>query len=106
MCMIKLSDAKIWWMFLLKENIKNLFLLPTFENSTSDSEYSEDDSDDEVYYPEKEASLLVKKDDIAVIKTSDVHSYYLLLNYYISLTLHSKLERKVTKIPSLPTTKS
>ena len=42
-----------------------------------DSEDSEDDSDDEVYYPETEASLLVKKDDIAVIKTSDAHPYYL-----------------------------
>ena len=34
-----------------------------------------EDSDDEVYYPETEASLLVKKDDIAVIKTSDAHPY-------------------------------
>ena len=48
------------------------------EYSTYDSEDSEDDSDNEVCYPETEVSLLVEKDDIAVIKTSDVHSYYIL----------------------------
>ena len=56
------------------------------ENSTSDSEDSEDDSGDKLYYPETEASLLVKKDDIAVIKTS------ICLNYHVGLTLWSKLQ--------------
>ena len=75
------------------------------ENSTSDSEDSEDDSDDKVYYPETEASLLVKKDDIAVIKTSDAHSYYL-LKLSCQPYIMEQLRRTVTIIPSLPTTKS
>ena len=48
------------------------------ENSTSDPEDSEDYLDDEVCYHETEASLLLKKDNIAVIKTSHADSYYLL----------------------------
>ena len=42
-----------------------------------------------LYYPETEASLLVKKDDIALIKTS------ICLNYHVGLTLWSKLRRTV-----------